>query len=746
LRQALLDAQPYDTITFDPTVFPPDAPVTIFVSSEELPHIHVSHLTLDASNAGVILDGSQVPGEWIAGLQIVSSQENTIMGLQISHFPGPGIAISGDSKHNVIGGDRSVGVGPFGQGNQLSHNSIGINLSTHGTTLNTITGNLVGTNPSGAAALGNHRNGIWITEGAHKNTIGPDNIIAFNDGPGIDVQEPDTVENTFTRNSIHNNSGIAIKIDLGIRSNYKLPVPIILIFDLQAGTLTGDSCAYCIVEIFSDNSDEGAIYEGQTTADGMGVFTFNKEAPFSGPHLTATATDTDGNTSEFSPISGTVRSLIFQHGNNLPRTILQLKEARELESNRMGINWGNVLDTDNWKVPLAQLNAWGVKRVDMGLSEKEPPIDWSTGSELAIPPGTDYFIDGLAEIGVEMDLMLHFYDKAGHAVGEELSTPRFQTEQQIQDYVDFVRFVVRYFKGRIPYYTIWSEPDYCGEGGIKCILPEDYIELVRQVVPVIRQEDPEAKIVSAPYVLYFAREDMLTLLSSDVVSLFDVISWHPIYDATPNHEFFGNYYYEYPAIIQEIKGTAAAHGFAGEYWGTDLSWTSDEMCNFPGCRGLGHSWEILETDLQVAKYYARMIVMELGMDVVVGLDNFMDDRPWSFSTMRNLNTVMAGNRPIAFAVDIESEATNIMSFGFSLPNGERLFALWTNGVTVDDDPGVSTTLTFPDLSAQNVVVIDVLHGFEQELITESWNGNLVIRNLLVKDYPILIRFTDTTSP
>ena len=83
LRGALLDAQPHDTITFDPAVFPPDAPVTIFVGSEELPHIRVSNLALDASNAGVILDGSQVPGDWVAGLQIVMSEANTIMGLQI---------------------------------------------------------------------------------------------------------------------------------------------------------------------------------------------------------------------------------------------------------------------------------------------------------------------------------------------------------------------------------------------------------------------------------------------------------------------------------------------------------------------------------------------------------------------------------------------------------------------------------------------------------------------------------------
>jgi hypothetical protein len=40
-----------------------------------------------------------------------------------------------------------------------------------------------------------------------------------------------------------------------------------------------------------------------------------------------------------------------------------------------------------------------------------------------------------------------------------------------------------------------------------------------------------------------------------------------------------------------------------------------------------------------------------------------------------------------------------------------------------------------------VVGIDVLNGFEQELVTETENGNLVIRNLLIKDYPIIIRIS-----
>ncbi len=162
LRKALEIAQDYDTITFDTAVFPIDAPITIPITSE-LPHIKTNNLTLDASEAGVVLDGSQVPGDWTAGLQIVNSSENTIRGLKISNFSGPGIAISGDSRNNFIGGDRDQGVGPFGEGNMLTENGQGISLAETGTTLNTFAGNLIGTDARGSAALGNLGDGISIS-------------------------------------------------------------------------------------------------------------------------------------------------------------------------------------------------------------------------------------------------------------------------------------------------------------------------------------------------------------------------------------------------------------------------------------------------------------------------------------------------------------------------------------------------------------------------------------------------------
>ena len=326
LRQALLMAESGDIITFHPAFFPPDAPTTIFVNTG-LPHIRQSNLTLDASQTGVILDGSNIQREWVAGLHIVSSDANTIWGLQIINFPGPGIAISGDAKHNVVGGDRSLGAGPFGRGNMLSNNVIGIDLSTSMTSLNTVTGNLIGTDTEGTDTLGNYLDGVSLTIGAHNNTIGPDNIIANNGRLGVYYEPIYPLQNTITHNSIFDN---------GVGKG-ELAAPIILDYDLSAGSATGITCDNCTVEIFSTSSYEGEIFEGQTTANELGLFSFNKGAPFTGPYLTATTTDMNGRTSEFSASTvGTSRFSNLQEGNNLQKTRLDPKHSRVLEDNRIG--------------------------------------------------------------------------------------------------------------------------------------------------------------------------------------------------------------------------------------------------------------------------------------------------------------------------------------------------------------------------------------------------------------------------
>ena len=60
-------------------------------------------------------------------------------------------------------------------------------------------------------------------------------------------------------------------------------------------------------------------------------------------------------------------------------------------------------------------------------------------------------------------------------------------------------------------------------------------------------------------------------------------------------------------------------------------------------------------------------------------------------------------------------------------------------IAQDEDSGVPATIEFSNLVASSVTGIDVLHGFQQELTFEVEKDTTVVRNVLVKDYPVLIR-------
>jgi hypothetical protein len=142
---------------------------------------------------------------------------------------------------------------------------------------------------------------IWLLEGAHGHVIGgiepgEANVIAFSGIFGIQIEGPDTSGNAIRGNSIHSNAREGIFSQEG--GNAGLPAPEVT----AANPVSGTACPGCTIDIYSDAADEGRVYEGSTTADAGGRFTFDEEV--SGPFVTATATDGGGNTSPFSESRG----------------------------------------------------------------------------------------------------------------------------------------------------------------------------------------------------------------------------------------------------------------------------------------------------------------------------------------------------------------------------------------------------------------------------------------------------------
>ncbi|MCK4960503.1 MAG: right-handed parallel beta-helix repeat-containing protein, partial [Planctomycetes bacterium] len=329
-----------DTIVFDTSVFPPGSPATIALGAT-LPALDTGDDTVDGSAAGVIVEGG---GTHLFFCFRLMSENNAIKGLVI-HSCYFGVSVSADGRNNTIGG-----------GNVIYGNGSGVVISGYGSSGNVVVGNYIGTDATGNTAMRNgvgvdirfgsenivggsteaERNvisgnahsgvriafgdgnivvgnyigvgadgdahvdngvGVEITDHSENNTVGgiadgEGNRIAFNREEGVRVFRADSTGNTIRGNSIHSNDLKGIENEDG--GNTELPPPVIT----GGGSVMGTACANCIIDIYSDDEDEGRVYEGSTTADGAGNWSFSGTP--GGPNITATATDSDGNTSEFS--------------------------------------------------------------------------------------------------------------------------------------------------------------------------------------------------------------------------------------------------------------------------------------------------------------------------------------------------------------------------------------------------------------------------------------------------------------
>ncbi|MFN2263920.1 MAG: beta strand repeat-containing protein [Anaerolineales bacterium] len=206
-----------------------------------------------------------------------------------------GIILGEDVSQVMIGGDSP------GDRNIISGNgNNGIYLQGSDVTQNTIIGNYIGTDSSGLIPVGNTHDGVLISFYAHDNTIGPDNLIA-NNREGVRLDTPLAIGNKITRNTIFNNNLEGIHLTNG--ANNAIQPPVIDTTTHDPYLVSGTACPGCLVEIFQniDDDGEGRLFLGDTAAHIVSG-DFSLALPFVFPYLTATATDSSDDTSEFSAV------------------------------------------------------------------------------------------------------------------------------------------------------------------------------------------------------------------------------------------------------------------------------------------------------------------------------------------------------------------------------------------------------------------------------------------------------------
>lgn len=274
---------------------------------------------------GVIIDGSSAPatGHRVWGNLIGTDHSGT----QALGNQGEGVYLRGEARANLIGGAL------VGQGNIIIDNlSGGVRIEGDLAAGNSIQGNSIGVD-GGSSPRGNGLRGVTLAGNASNNLIGGTNLaeantIAFNQGPGVIVQSG--VGNAILGNRIYDNFGLGIDLrgdgpsanpdgdpPTGPNRMRKYPV-LTQAFTSQTNLLIRGGLdllngATARVEFYaSPQSDPSGYGEGRQflgartvvgNASGSAVLDLTLPAQIPvGWVVTATATSSTNDTSEFSPV------------------------------------------------------------------------------------------------------------------------------------------------------------------------------------------------------------------------------------------------------------------------------------------------------------------------------------------------------------------------------------------------------------------------------------------------------------
>lgn len=316
LRQAIIDSNnsaAADTITF---AIPGTGPHSIQLASA-LPDI----------TSSVIIDGYTQPG---AVANTVPNGNNAVLMIELD-----GSDLGGDVSGLVINTTNSaikgLAINGFG--------GAGVRVAD-GQVFNTIQGNFLGLDVNGVTLIGND-NGVDVS--GNNNLVGGPcvecgNVIAGSTEDGVFVLD-NSIRNRISRNSIFSNGGndrtaLGIELylpshsganendtdcDTDVGSNFMQNFPVLTSAESDGtsttiiGFLESAPSTTFAVEFFANTAcdksgfGEGEIYIGTTNATtGAGAecaSAFSATFPFAvadGTIITATATDPNGNTSEFS--------------------------------------------------------------------------------------------------------------------------------------------------------------------------------------------------------------------------------------------------------------------------------------------------------------------------------------------------------------------------------------------------------------------------------------------------------------
>lgn len=255
------------------------------------------------------------------------------------------------------------------------------------------------------------------------------------------------------------------------------------------------------------------------------------------------------------------------------------------------------------------------------------------------------------------------------------------TEKQIDQFIEYVKYLVSYFKGRVYYYELFNETNY---------MPYSYIDgtrytvLLKRVYAAIKEIDPEIKLVggaTSTFGYKFAEE----VFKAGGADYMDYYSFHPY--ILPNS----------PESVDWIENVEELHNMAVKYGARDLrfmiteiGWSAVDTVNgvteqqkmnymvraFAWAKSVGYVDRILiyHSNSNGNKYYTESEWGVFGSAVAGNADSVSSSARPAAVGLAAFENITHGSK---FAAS-ENLAKGLYAHKYTKPDGKTLYLLWTN--------------------------------------------------------------------
>jgi hypothetical protein len=288
---------------------------------------------------------------------------------------------------------------------------------------------------------------------------------------------------------------------------------------------------------------------------------------------------------------------------------------------------------------------------------------------------------------------------------------------------------------------------------------------------VIRKHAPDAKIMLGSWAGFphgistwtpdqlAAQEEQTLYLAAtrELAREVDEIGWHPFYQTDPER------LRGYTADVRALQQWLRRIGFRGHCMVTEWNYSAlyppltEAEAQRAWCGGFR------ATEIEKAKYVAQVFTRHTAL----GLESFFCEMYFPYFAMldlsllrrsfdadpisplqpqaayyvtRNLATMLDGLEPGELDYSLAGAPPNLEAFALKSSDGAAL-TLWLGGRAQDHCDGIPVDLRLQS-PGRKAIAYDPLNGVSQELLVTQTGDATVLQGVLVRDWPLVIRWSD----